>query len=69
LLINTGKLAEVLAPLLPKESAERILSEYDDIYAGYYESLMAGKFGFSTAVVATEGEAGTQYFAPPHKGT
>jgi uncharacterized protein YdiU (UPF0061 family) len=53
-----GKLAEVLAPLLPKGSAERILSEYDDIYAGYYESLMAGKFGFCTTVVATEGEAG-----------
>lgn len=52
----------MLSPLLPKGSADRVLAQYDDIFAGYYDALMGAKFGLSTAVVPTEGDRGERSF-------
>jgi hypothetical protein len=56
--LPTGKLAEMLDPLLSAGSAVRILDGYDDIYQGYYQTMQGGKMGLTTRTVATSGDAG-----------
>jgi hypothetical protein len=53
-----GKLAEMLDPLLPAGSAVRILDGYDDIYQGYYQTMLGGKMGLTTRTIETSGDAG-----------